>query len=130
MEDILKITAIAVICCVCVLLTKQFRPELSVFIQLAGLVVVIATGMSIIAKVIDFCQGIFSESFLNSGYIVLLLKILGIAVVSKTGSDICRDSGNSALAFAVDFAAKATILFLILPMLESLAEITTGLLKG
>lgn len=130
MEDVIKITVISVICAVCVLLIKQYRPELSLFAQVAGLVAILVVGMAIISKVISYCESVFSESLIDSGYLTLLLKALGIAVVSKIGGDLCRDSGNSALAFGVELAAKAAILLLTLPMLKNLADVTSGLLKG
>ena len=130
MEDIIKIAAIAVICCICVLLIRQYRPELSLFAQIAGLAAVLAVGMAIITKVMAYCQSVFSESIIDNGYLTLLIKALGIAIVSKIGGDLCRDSGNSALAFGVELAAKAAILLLTLPMLKNLADVTSGLLKG
>ncbi len=130
MDIILKTVIAAVICTVCVLLIKQYRPELSLFAQLAGLMVVLFIGFDVVTKVIEYSQDILSGGLIESAYLTVLLKALAIAIVSRIGGDLCRDSGNSALAFGVELTAKAVILTLTMPMIKNLADITAGLLKG
>ena len=75
-------------------------------------------------------DGLFSEvEFLNDGYLELLVKILWIAAVTKIGSDICKDSANSALATIVELVGKTVILAMCLSLIKTLAEISKGLLK-
>ena len=130
MEEIIKLTAAAVIGCICIVLVRQYRPELSLLTQLAGLVVVLVFSASVMSKVTDYCRDFLSEGIVDSGYLKLLFKALGIAVVAKVGGDLCRDSGNNALAFGVELASKGAILLLTMPMLKNLVDITSGLLKG
>ena len=130
MEEIIKLTAVAVVGCICVVLVRQHRPELSLLIQLAGLVSVLIFSIAVMDKITDYCRAFLDEGIVDSGYLKLLYKALGIAVAAKIGGDVCRDSGNSALAFGVELASKAAILLLTLPMLRNLADITSGLLKG
>ncbi len=130
MDTILKITLVAIVCTVCIVLIRQYKPEISVLVQLAGLAAILFIGFEIVSGVISYLQSVLSQGFIDSAYITLLLKALGIAVVSKIGGDLCRDSGNSALAFGVELAGKAAILTMTMPMIKNLADITSGLLKG
>lgn len=130
MEEIVKLTAVVVIGCICVVLIRQHRPELSLLVQLAGLAVVLTFAVAVMSNALDYCRDYLAQDIIDEGYLKLLLKALGIAVVAKIGGDVCRDSGNSALAFGVELASKAAILLLTLPMLRNLADITSGLLKG
>ena len=130
MEEIIKLTAAAIIGCICIALIRQNRPELSLLAQLAGLVAVLVFSASVMSKITDYCRDFLSEGIIEGGYLKLLFKALGIAVVAKIGGDLCRDSGNNALAFGVELASKGAILLLTLPMLKNLVEITSGLLKG
>ena len=57
------------------------------------------------------------------------MKILGIAVVTKIGADICTDSSNSALATVVELVGKAIILAMCLSLIKTLAELAKGLLE-
>ncbi|MBQ8229046.1 MAG: hypothetical protein IJZ88_08560 [Clostridia bacterium] len=130
MEEIIKISAVAVIGAVCAILIKQYRPELTVFVQLAGFIAVLSVGTVTVTKVISYCENVFSQEIIDVGYLSLLIKALAIAIVSKFAGEICRDSGNNVLGFGVDLIAKAAILLLTLPMLKNLADVTSGLLKG
>ena len=44
-----------------------------------------------------------------------MLKALGMALVSKLCADVCRDSGETALAGGVESAGRIAILVLSLP---------------
>ena len=49
--------------------------------------------------------------------------------MTKIGSDICKDSANSALATIVELVGKTVILAMCLSLIKTLAEISKGLLK-
>lgn len=62
-----------------------------------------------------------------SSYLKIMFKVLGIALITQIISDICRDSGESALAGQTEVAAKILIVTLILPLLQAVVEVITGL---
>ena len=130
MEEIIKLTAAAIIACVGIVLVRQYRPELSLLAQLAGLAAVLIFSATVMSKITDYCRDFLSQGIIEGGYLKLLFKALGIAIAAKAGGEVCRDSGNNALAFGVELASKGAILLLTLPMLKNLADITSGLLKG
>jgi stage III sporulation protein AD len=66
----------------------------------------------------------------DGGWLKLLLKALGIAVLIQTSADLCRDNNNAALAGAVELAGKVMILTLAIPLLRAAAEIAVGLIKS
>ena len=129
--EIIKFALVGIICAVLVVVVRQQRPELAVIVQLAGIAV-----LAILS--IEYLKNIFAETdalltlkneFLNDGYLELLVKILWIAAVTKIGSDICKDSANSALATIVELVGKTVILAMCLSLIKTLAEISKGLLK-
>ena len=117
--EIIKFALIGILCAVLVVVVRQQRPELAMIVQLAGM-----------KNIFTETDGLFSDAeFLNDGYLELLVKILGIAAVTKIGSDICKDSANSALATVVELVGKAVILAMCLSLIKTLAEISKGLLE-
>lgn len=130
MGDILKIAILAIICAVTALLVKQYKPEYALFVQLGGLMAVMLMAVNIISRLISYSQQLIESPYLEQGYIDVLFKSLGVAITSKIGADISRDSGNSALAFGVELAGKGAIILLCMPMLKALADAAAGLLKG
>lgn len=128
--EIVKFALVGIICAVLVVVVRQQRPEIAVIVQLAGIVVLAILSIEYLKNIFAETDGLFSEAeFLNDGYLELLVKILGIAAVTKIGSDICKDSANSALATVVELVGKAVILAMCLSLIKTLAEISKGLLK-
>lgn len=128
MADIVKISVLAVVCTVVTALIKQYAPSYSSLAQIAALVAVLTLGMTFIKDALSSALELMNVSALQSEYIFLLIKALGIAVTAKFAADACRDFGSSSLAGAVELAAKAAILVLTMPMLKALAAAVSGLL--
>lgn len=128
MADIVKISVLAVVCTVVIALIKQYAPSYFSLAQIAALVAVLTLGMTFIKDALSSALELMNVSALQSEYIFLLIKALGIAVTAKFAADACRDSGSSSLAGAVELAAKAAILVLTMPMLKALAAAVSGLL--
>lgn len=128
--EAIKFAVIGIICAVLVVVVRQQKPELAVAVQLAGIVVLAFFATEYLKDIIGEAGGMLSEiKFFSDGYIELLVKILGIAAVTKIGSDICKDSANSALATVVELVGKSIILAMSLSLIKTLAEISKGLLE-
>ncbi len=128
--EIIKFALVGIICAVLVVVVRQQRPELAVIVQLAGIAALAILSIEYLKNIFAETDGLFSEvEFLNDGYLELLVKILWIAAVTKIGSDICKDSANSALATIVELVGKTVILAMCLSLIKTLAEISKGLLK-
>ena len=130
MEAILKTAAIAVVCAVAVVLIKKYIPEYAPFAQIAAFVALALSMLQTVRGVIEYFSDFLSSGVIDAGYAIQLFKALGIAAAAQFGAEVCRDSDNSALAFALETAAKIAIISMSLPMFKNLAEITAGLLKG
>lgn len=69
-----------------------------------------------------------SEGYALAAYGEVMLKSLGIALLSQIVADLCRDAGESTVASVVEMAGKAVILLLAFPLVESLLKTVEGLL--
>ena len=98
MADIIKISVLAVVCTVVIALIKQYAPSYSSIAQIAALIAVLTLGMTFIKDALSSALELMNVSALQSEYIFLLIKSLGIAVTAKFAADACRDSGSSSLA--------------------------------
>lgn len=130
MEMVIKAAATAFICSAMVVIVGKYIPEYAPFAQIAAVIAVFLSASGVVENVIAYFSDFLSDGVIDTAYILLTFKALGIAIIAQFGADFCRDCGNSALAFALETIAKAAILSMSLPMLKSLAEITAGLLKG
>lgn len=57
-----------------------------------------------------------------------MLKVTGIALVSRWAAELCRDAGEGGLAAFVETAASALALLVCVPLLKAVLETITELL--
>lgn len=99
-------------------------------------IIVIAAGILIFFRVIGGISDVFDsikEISSNvepvSEYVKLMIKVLGITLISQFVSDLCRDCGEGALANGTEIATKVIIISMILPLFETVVNIVTGLVE-
>lgn len=128
--ELFKFALVGIICAVLTVAVRQTRPDIAVFVQLAGIIVLAFFAVEYLKNIFIETDGLFAETeLISEGYLSLLVKILGIAVITKIGSDICSDSSNSALATVVELVGKSIILAMCLSLIKTLAELAKGLLE-
>jgi stage III sporulation protein AD len=128
--EVFRIVVIGIVCAILTVVVRQYRPDIAPFIQMAGIIVMSALIIGFLKDILTSVNGLFSTAdVINDGYLTLLTKVLGIAIVTKIGSDICSDSGNAALATNVELAGKVLILMLCMSLLKTIASLASGLLR-
>lgn len=125
----IAIVGVSVISAVVYILTKKYSPEYAILIEIAAVILILWTAYPYICDVIDFYMEFSAVGGIDSSYLQMLLKIMGVAILSQFSSDICKDSGESALASKIEFAGKTLILALSVPMAQALLEFAVGLIK-
>ncbi len=128
--DILKIVSVSVICAVGCIVVKQIKPEFVPFLQISSLLVVCTLSVNGVKKLLESVSELVGVGgVVQDEYVFLLVKVLGVAVITKFATEICNDSGNSSLAVGVALAGKAAILILCFPLLTTVVNLAAGMLK-
>ena len=123
--DIVKIIGIGLIAVIIIVILKQYRPEFAMYASLiAGILIfaLIATKLSGIIEVLK------SKTAINNEFLVLLIKITGIAILTEFTVSICKDAGESAIASKVDLGGKVIIMSMSVPIMSSLLEVILNIL--
>lgn len=128
--DILGICIIAVTGSILVLTLKQSVPQLALLLTLSVGVIILISVLSFLPIITDKITQLMSQTGVNSKYISILIKALGICFICQFASDICKDAGQSALASKVELAGKIMILISALPLIEEVLNTATALLSG
>lgn len=113
---------------------------LAVFIRdynkTASIAITIAASALIFLRIAFDLSGIFETlTSISSGvetaasYIKLMMKVLGIVLITQFVADMCRDCGEKALAGQTETAAKIIVISMVLPLFETVIKIITGLLE-
>lgn len=105
---------------VCILaIIKNFKTEL--FPVAVGVCsVVLMTGVLKTAQpLFDFFYELEKDSAV-SGFIPLLMKALGSALICQFTAEICRDCGENSVASKVELAGKTAITVMSVPLIREL----------
>lgn len=124
----IQIIGISVCGLLLTVLLRDYNKTISFIVMLATAVIIfilMADGLSgifgYIAKISDGAES-------TAEYIKLMMKVLGITLISQFTADMCRDAGESTLANQTETAAKIIVVFMVLPLFEAVLNIITGLL--
>ncbi|MCM1024784.1 MAG: stage III sporulation AC/AD family protein [Prevotella sp.] len=124
-----NIVSVAGICIIATVLCKLFSSagsEYALYIKLAAAAGLLSALILFISPVIEAVRGIYERAGAEEEYLTVLFKALGICCITQFACDICRDSGENALAVQAELAGKLSLLILALPLFDTLSEIVSG----
>lgn len=124
----LKICGGALLCAVAIVLLKSAKGEV-LPLQWSGTVVLCGASLLLWQPVLSWLGELCSGCGIGEEA-ELLLKGLGVAVLTQTCADLCRQSAENALANSVEMAGRAELLLLCLPLLKELVATAQGMLAG
>ena len=128
MEEIIKIIGIGLIALVIIIILKQYRPEFAIYISLLTGVLILLLVMDKLTGIINLLQSMANKTSINSTFLMLLIKITGIAFLSEFAVSICKDSGEAAIASKIEIGTKIIIISMSIPIISSLLEIIVKVL--
>ena len=126
---IFKIISLAFVIVVCVILVRQYRPEMAVTVEVAGAIVLLTYILSLLKDSLSFFDYVLTTSGLNSELFVVLLKIIGVGYLTEFSATCCSDCGNSSVASKVLLAGKLTIFVLSIPIIKELFDLVVSVVQ-
>ena len=81
-----------------------------------------------ISPLIELVDELSEETGTGSEYIMILMKALAVCIVTRLASECCRDSGEGAIAAKVEFAGKAAVLLIAVPLFRTILDIVRSLI--
>lgn len=120
MEILSRAAAIAAAGCVLALVIKKSNPEFSTLLSVVVATAVTAMAAGLLSDVMELIELARDTSGLNSAIVSPVIKCIGLGCVTRLGSDLCRDAGQSAAASALELVGCAAALCTALPLFRSL----------
>ena len=110
-------------------LGKQSK-DISLILTIVVCVMVLLAAVSYLQPVVEFVKRLQSIGQLDTEYGQILLKSVGIGLVTEFAVLICNDSGNTALGKSLQIAATVVVLWISLPLMESLMDLIERIMGG
>lgn len=125
----IKLAVIVLISLLLIIFLKEVKREFALILTIACAVILFISVAEDFFSVFEKIYAISSGIGNVNSYVSLMMKILGISLISQFVVDLCRDAGENALASQTEIASKILILIMTLPLFETVINIVTGLLK-
>ena len=120
--DIVKIIGIGLIALIIIVIIKQYKPEFAIYVSLGAGILIFALITAKMSGIIDILKSLANKTSINNDFLVLLIKITGIAILTEFAVSACKDSGESAIASKIDLGGKVIIMSMSIPIMSSLLE--------
>ena len=126
--EVIKIIGIGLIALIIIILLKQYKPEFVIYISLLTGVLILLLVSDELSGIINLLKSFADKVSINSTFLILLIKITGIAFLSEFAVSICKDSGEAAIASKIEIGTKIIIISMSIPIISSLLEIILDVL--
>ena len=125
----IKLSGVAVCVLFCCVLVRDKNRAVASVLSVAGVIILLIGAAGELGRLISGLSELSDYYTGSREYIKLMVKVLGITLLSGLIGDICRDNGETALASAAETGAKVIVAVMLLPLFETVIEIVTGLVK-
>ena len=113
----------------CAVLLREKNRTFAVVLSILGSVVLMTGAVVELGGIVSRVRELSGASPVSLSYIKLMLKALGITLITQFVADICRDNGENALAGVTETVAKIAVITMLLPLFETIIGIVGGLVK-
>ena len=124
----MKVTALCLVGAVLAALLKKSSPELALLLALAACAAVLLALVRGVESVTAFVREVMQWGGVESALFEPLFKTVAIALVSRTGADLCRDAGEGAMASLVETAGAFGAVLVSLPLFSAVWELLSGMI--
>ena len=128
MDEVIKIIGIGFISLIIIIIIKQYKPEFAIYVSIVSGIIIIYMIFYKLEGIINLLKMISNKSGINNNFLDLLLKITGIAFLAEFAINLCKDSGEGAIASKIEMGTKVIIVSMSIPIISSLLEVITKLL--
>ena len=126
----LKLCGFAIIGASGAMILREVRREFELPLRLTATIGILTVCVAMAEPIVKYATELFGLSPISGEAASLVLRALGIAILTKLGADFCRDMGTPSVASAVEMAGKIEMLLLSLPLLSSALDTISSLISS
>ena len=125
---IVKIAVVAIVCSLLIMYIKNLKSEYGQLLLLAVGVFLFFFAFEYLKSIAGLLEELAGQITIRKTYLLILLKMIGIAYVCEFASNLCKDAGCQTIATQVEMIGKLSMLFISTPIVTSLMEMIVELI--
>lgn len=127
--DVAKIAAAGILTAIIYSFVRQLKPEFASFVVLGGCAVILIAVAERFLEASRTVNTMLELAGIEEENVSILMRSLGICIVTQLAADVCYDNSSSSTAAAVELAGRVGALILALPMLQTVAKLALGMME-
>ena len=127
--DVAKIAAAGILTAILYSFVRQFKPEFASLVALGGCAVILIAVAERFLEASQTVNTMLELAGIEEKNVSILMRSLGICIVTQFAADICYDNSSTSTAAAVELAGRVGALILALPMLQTVAKLALGMME-
>ncbi|MEY8392524.1 stage III sporulation protein AD [Lachnospiraceae bacterium 45-W7] len=120
--DIVKIAILGIVGALLGIMLKGQKKEYELFVTLGVSLCIFYFLMSKLQLVVSVINRMQDYVELDTSYIEILVKMIGITYVSEFSANLCKDAGYQSVAGQIEMFGKLSILVISMPVILVLLE--------
>lgn len=124
--NIFKIIGFGIISVSLIIILKNQKPEMALMCVLSASIIMLLFIVDELTSVIELLNRLIENSTIDTNFLKIILKVVGISYLVEFGKNICNDAGESSIANKIEIAGKVIIVSLSIPIITSLLEIVSA----
>lgn len=128
MELFWKALAAVLLASVLGLTIAKQEKDLSVLLVMAACCFGVLAAVQLLQPVLELLKQLEAQASLQDGMLNILLKCVGLSLVTEMAALICQDSGSSSLAKTLQMLGTASILYLSCPLFTNVLSLIREIL--
>lgn len=125
--EVIKIVGVSIFAVIMIIILKSYRPEMALVLSIITGIGIMLYAISKMSSVINVLNDLVSKSGVNTDFLLIIIKVIGIAYIVEFGKNVCIDAGQSSIATKLEMAGKVVIVVLTIPLISSLVNVLVGL---
>lgn len=116
----IKIACIGLMAVFLAMTLKNIQSEYAMIIGIAACMILFGLSLTKLEVIMESIENLRQYVTINSMYIGIVLKVVGIAYISEFSANLCKDAGYSGIASQIEMFGKLSILVMSMPVLTTL----------
>lgn len=112
-----------------IVLSRQSK-EYALLLSICACCLALAVTVQFLEPVLELVEQLRTLGDLQPEWLGVMLKAVGIGLVVEIGGLVCSDAGNGAMAKTLQALGTAAVLWLSVPLMNSLIELLQQILGG
>lgn len=118
MELYMRSAALVLLAVILTLVIARQSRDMSILLSLGVCVIVMISCVSFLSPIIEFIRELRRIGDLEQGFLGILLKCVGVGLLSELAALICADAGENAMGKSLQILSGIVIVWLSLPLMK------------